>query len=160
MKKIRYKGYTIEEVDCTTSVTMQCFGRPYKAIKNLYEIRKDGVIVKEYGRRPFITSIADAKYYINGPEEQPLYPRPDEADIQQDEGPYPVYIVVEDHKTCQMCYRKNPHIFEYYSDARALFMDFLREYDDPCMGIYEVDPATDTRVFCRAITRATPTYLY
>ena len=66
MKKIRYRGYTIEETDCTTEVAMECCGHRYTAIRNLYEIRRDGEIVKAYGRRPVITSIAGAKEYING----------------------------------------------------------------------------------------------
>ena len=65
MNKLAYKGYTIEEVDCTTSVTMQCFGHRYTADRNLYEIWRDGEIVKGYGCYPFITSIAGAKEYIN-----------------------------------------------------------------------------------------------
>ena len=62
MTEYKYKGYTFWKVHTTTEVILKApNGNPYTAIRNLYEI--DGL--KEAGKRPFLTSVAQCKEYIN-----------------------------------------------------------------------------------------------
>ena len=66
-KHYRYKDNDIIRTGSTTTVSIPMPGGSsghYEAVRNLYRIEGEEV-TKSAGKRPFITSIAEAKEYIN-----------------------------------------------------------------------------------------------
>lgn len=64
MTTTTYRGCTITRTGTTTSVRRSAGNslRTFEAIVPLYEI--SGAVTKERGKRPFLTSIAEAKEYV------------------------------------------------------------------------------------------------
>jgi hypothetical protein len=62
---ITYKGCTISRTNTTTTVRRRIGNslRTYEAYVPLYEV--EGTVTKPHGRRPFLTSIMEAKEYIS-----------------------------------------------------------------------------------------------
>lgn len=56
-----YKGFTIRETETTTNTIKMVFGKAYETTANIYEIEG----LKSAGTLPFITSICEAKAFIN-----------------------------------------------------------------------------------------------
>ena len=56
-----YKGFTIRQTETTCNIIKMVFGEPYGTTANIYEIEG----LKSAGTRPFITSIREAKEFIN-----------------------------------------------------------------------------------------------
>ena len=60
-KTLTYKGFTIRQTETTCNIIKMVFGEPYGAIAKIYEIEG----LKSAGSLPFITSIREAKEFIN-----------------------------------------------------------------------------------------------
>ena len=56
-----YKGFTIRQTEATCYIIKMVFGEPYGTTAKIYEI----VGLKSAGSLPFITSIREAKEFIN-----------------------------------------------------------------------------------------------
>ncbi len=60
-----YKGFTIQKMETTTTVLRVVPGsipvKYYESIEHVFDIEG----LKPYGQRPFITSVRQAKSYIN-----------------------------------------------------------------------------------------------
>jgi len=56
-----YKGFTIRKTETTTNTIKMVFGNAYDTTANIYEIEG----LKSAGTLPFITSICEAKAFIN-----------------------------------------------------------------------------------------------
>ena len=56
-----YKGFTIRQTETTCNIIKTVFGEPYGTTAKIYEIEG----LKSAGTLPFITSIREAKEFIN-----------------------------------------------------------------------------------------------
>lgn len=56
-----YKEFTIRQTENTCNIIKMVFGKPYGTITKIYEIEG----LKSAGSLPFITSIREAKKFIN-----------------------------------------------------------------------------------------------
>ena len=66
-KKIyRYKGYTFYATNCTTDVLLGTEFHHWTEIRPVYQIDdSDGFSVKDYAKRPFLTSIRQCREFID-----------------------------------------------------------------------------------------------
>lgn len=59
----KYRNHEIVLTGNTTEITAYCYNRPYRCVVGLYRV--EGVHDKAAGERPFLTSLREAREWID-----------------------------------------------------------------------------------------------